>query len=81
MAPALGRQPVRPLTSVLGWGVVRSANYRGAVGDPGRWPSPRQIYQAAGLSPLKGKLPEAGLQTDDYPAIDVFVDFHPSTWL
>ena len=27
--------------------------------------------------PLEGQLPEAGLQTDDYPAIDAFVDSHP----
>ena len=36
-----------------GWGVVRVANYAAALGDPGRWPSPRQIYRAAGLSPTQ----------------------------
>lgn len=26
---------------------------RAAVGDPNRWPGPRQIYRAAGLSPMQ----------------------------
>ncbi|MBV9088470.1 MAG: IS110 family transposase [Mycobacteriaceae bacterium] len=41
------------LTTVPGWGVVRVANYAAAVGDPRRWPGPRQIYRAAGLSPMQ----------------------------
>jgi hypothetical protein len=28
-------------------------------------------------SPLKGQLPETGLQADDHPAIDIFIDPHP----
>jgi transposase len=39
------------LTTVPGWGVVRAANYAGALGDPERWPGPAQIYRASGLSP------------------------------
>jgi transposase len=41
------------LTTVPGWGVVRAANYAGALGDPDRWPGPRQIYRASGLSPAQ----------------------------
>jgi transposase len=41
----------RTLTTVPGWGVVRAANYAGALGDPERWPGPAQIYRASGLSP------------------------------
>jgi transposase len=47
------RSPFATLTSVPGWGVVRVANYAGALGDPTRWPGPRQIYRAAGLSPMQ----------------------------
>ncbi|WP_024794158.1 IS110 family transposase [Tomitella biformata] len=41
------------LTTVPGWGVVRVANYGGALGDPDRWPGPRQVYRASGLSPMQ----------------------------
>lgn len=41
------------MTSVPGWGIVRAANYGAALGDPARWPSPRHIYRAAGLSPMQ----------------------------
>jgi transposase len=36
---------------VPGWGTVRVAAYAAAVGDPARWPSARQVYRAAGLTP------------------------------
>jgi transposase len=39
------------LTTTPGWGVVRAARYAAAVGDLGRWPSPRQLYRASGLTP------------------------------
>ena len=45
--------PFATLTSVPGWGVVRVANYAAALGDPARWPGPRQIYRASGLSPMQ----------------------------
>jgi transposase len=45
--------PFPPLTTVPGWGVVRAASYGAAVGDPGRWPSPKQLYRASGLSPAQ----------------------------
>ena len=49
----LPASPFRTLTSVPGWGVIRAGNYGAAVGDPGRWPTPRQLYRAAGLSPMQ----------------------------
>ncbi len=39
------------LTSVPGWGVLRAAAYAAAVAPLDRWPSARQIYRAAGLTP------------------------------
>ena len=53
LARLLPASPFAPLTSVPGWGVVRAASYGAALGDPGRWPSPRQVYRAAGLSPTQ----------------------------
>ncbi len=32
---------------------MRTANYGAALGDPHRWPGPRQVYRAAGLSPMQ----------------------------
>jgi transposase len=49
----LPRSPYATLTSVPGWGVVRASNYAAALGDPQRWPGPRQIYRASGLSPMQ----------------------------
>ena len=49
----LPRTPFAVLTTVPGWGVVRASAYGAAVGDPGRWPGARQIYRAAGLSPMQ----------------------------
>jgi len=43
----------RTLTSVPGWGVVRAGNYAGALGDPYRFASPRQVYRSAGLNPIQ----------------------------
>jgi transposase len=53
LALLLPDSPFRTLTSVPGWGVVRAANYGGALGDPDRWPGPAQIYRASGLSPAQ----------------------------
>ena len=39
------------LHSVPGWATVRVAAYAAAVGDLARWPSARQLYRAAGLTP------------------------------
>lgn len=49
----LPRSPYATLTSVPGWGTVRVSNYAAALGDPRRWPGPRQIYRASGLSPMQ----------------------------
>ena len=53
LAVLVPRSPFSTLTSVPGWGVVRVANYAAALGDPQRWPGPRQIYRASGLSPMQ----------------------------
>ncbi|MBY0290790.1 MAG: IS110 family transposase [Mycobacteriaceae bacterium] len=53
LAVLLPRSPYATLTSVPGWGVVRASNYAAALGDPARWPGPRQIYRASGLSPMQ----------------------------
>jgi len=53
LARLLHASPFAPLTSVPGWGVVRAANYAAAVGEPARWPGPRQLYRAAGLNPMQ----------------------------
>jgi transposase len=53
LARLLPASPFAPLTTVPGWGVVRAATYGAALGDPGRWPGHRQIYRAAGLSPVQ----------------------------
>ena len=49
----LPRSPFAPLVTVPGWGVVRASGYGAAVGDPRRWPGPRQLYRASGLSPMQ----------------------------
>jgi len=53
LAILLPDSPFATLTTVPGWGVVRAANYAGALGDPDRWPGPAQIYRASGLSPAQ----------------------------
>jgi transposase len=53
LAALLPTSPYATLTSVPGWGVVRISNYAAAVGNPDRWPGPRQVYRASGLSPMQ----------------------------
>ena len=53
LAALLPLSPFATMTSVPGWGVVRVSNYAAALGDPDRWPGPRQVYRAAGLSPMQ----------------------------
>jgi transposase len=43
--------PFNVMLSVPGWGPQRVAAYGAAVGDPARWPTHRQLYRAAGLTP------------------------------
>ena len=51
IARLLPATPFFVLRTVPGWGPVRVAAYGAAVGDPQRWPSPRQLYRASGLTP------------------------------
>ena len=53
LARLLPLSPFQPLTTVPGWGVVRASGYGAGVGNPDRWPGPRQVYRAAGLSPMQ----------------------------
>lgn len=62
LSALLPRTPFAILTTVPGWATVRASAYGAAVGDPGRWPGPRQIYRAAGLSPMQYE--SAGKQRD-----------------
>jgi transposase len=43
--------PFDVLRTTPGWGPVRVGSYGAAVGEPSRWPSHRQLYRAAGLTP------------------------------
>jgi transposase len=56
------------LTTVPGWGPLRAGGYGAAVGDPDRWPSARQIYRAAGLTPSQyesaGKRRDGGISRE-----------------
>ena len=47
------RSPFRPLLTVTGWGAVRAGNYGGALGDPARFTTARQVYRTAGLNPIQ----------------------------
>lgn len=51
IAALLPLTPFGVLTSAPGWGPARVGHYGAAVGDPQRWPSHRQLYRAAGLTP------------------------------
>jgi transposase len=52
LAVLLAATPFAVLGTVPGWASVRVAAYAAAVGEPARWPSARQLYRAAGLTPL-----------------------------
>ena len=45
--------PFSTLLTVTGWGAVRAGNYGGALGDPDRFSTPRQVYRSAGLNPIQ----------------------------
>jgi transposase len=45
--------PFAPLLTVKGWGPVRVGNYGGALGDPTRFTTARQVYRTAGLNPIQ----------------------------
>ena len=45
--------PFRTLLTVKGWGAVRAGAYGGALGDPSRFTTSRQVYRTAGLNPIQ----------------------------
>jgi transposase len=45
--------PFRTLLTAPGWGAVRAGNYGGALGDPTRFTTSRQVYRTAGLNPIQ----------------------------
>ena len=47
------QSPFKTLLTVKGWGAVRAGNYGGALGDPTRFATSRQIYRTAGLNPIQ----------------------------
>ena len=51
LARILPSTPFAILTTTPGWGLVRAVRYGAALGDPSRWPTARQVYRAAGLTP------------------------------
>jgi len=51
LARILTVTPFQILTTTPGWALVRAARYGAALGDPARWPTARQVYRAAGLTP------------------------------
>ena len=53
LARLVPRSPFAPLLTVKGWGAVRAGNYGGALGDPSRFTSSRQVYRTAGLNPIQ----------------------------
>lgn len=59
---------------LLGLAGIAHANVKVQLLGMGRV---RPVRRNPFSDPLKGQLPQAGLQADDHPAIDVFVDPHP----
>jgi len=53
MAALLPDTPYRTLSTVPGWGLVRVCGYGAARGAVERWPGPKQLYRAAGLTPTQ----------------------------
>jgi transposase len=51
VARLLPATPFQVLLSTPGWSTVRVGRYGAALGDPGKWPGPRQVYRASGLTP------------------------------
>jgi transposase len=43
--------PYAILTTTPGWATLRAGRYGAALREPDRWPTARQIYRAAGLTP------------------------------
>src|SRR4051794_11880163 len=82
----LPASPFATLTSAPGWGTVRVGNYGAALGDPTRWPGPRQVYRAAGLSPVQyesaGRRREGGISREGSVALRrALIDLGLGLWL
>ena len=76
----------RSLTTVPGWAVVRASGYGAAVGDPARWPGPRQVYRASGLSPMQyesaGKRRDGAISREGSVALRrALIDLGIGLWL
>jgi transposase len=86
LAALIPHSPFSTLPSVPGWGIVRVANYAAALGDPSRWPGPRQIYRAAGLSPMQyesaGKRRDGAISREGSVALRrALIDLGMGVWL
>jgi transposase len=86
LARLLPLSPFSTLTSVPGWGVVRASNYGAALGDPTRWPGPKQIYRASGLSPMQyesaGKRRDGSISREGSVALRrALIDLGIGLWL
>ena len=62
------------------------ANFAAALGDPARWPSARQIYRAAGLSPMQyesaGKRRDGSISREGSVALRrALIDLGMGLWL
>lgn len=53
LARLVPRSPFQSLLTVPGWGAVRAGSYGGALGDPARFTTARQVYRTAGLNPIQ----------------------------
>jgi transposase len=86
MAALLPTSPFATLRSVPGWGTVRTGNYAAAVGNPHRWPGPRQLYRASGLSPMQyesaGKRRDGAISREGSVALRrALIDLGIGLWL
>lgn len=86
LAVLLPRTPFMMLSTVPGWAVVRASGYGAAVGDPNRWPGPRQIYRASGLSPMQyesaGKRRDGAISREGSVALRrALIDLGMGLWL
>lgn len=86
LAAVLPTSPFAVLTSVPGWAVVRASSYGAAIGDPHRWPGPRQVYRASGLSPMQyesaGKRRDGAISREGNVALRrALIDLGVGLWL
>jgi transposase len=86
IALLLPATPFAVLTTVPGWRAVRAGAYGAALGDPARWPGPRQIYRASGLSPMQyesaGKRRDGAISREgSVPLRRALIDLGLGLWL